>query len=66
MLPGRSNNMIRFAKSMTEDEIKQAAAYFSAMKPAVWTKVVETQTVAKSYVGEGNMRFVPKGTPRSR
>ena len=57
MLPGRSNNMIRFAKNMTDEEIKQAAAYFSAIKPVVWTKVVETDTVPKSYVGEGNMRF---------
>jgi cytochrome c553 len=64
MLPGRSNNMIRFAKNMTEDEIKQAAAYFSAMKPVVWTKVVETDMVAKSYVGEGNMRFAAAGNAR--
>jgi cytochrome c553 len=61
MLPGRSNNMIRFAKNMTDDEIKQAAAYFSSMKPIAWTKVVETATVPKTYVGEGNMRFAAAG-----
>jgi len=61
MLPGRSNNMIRFAKNMTEDEIKQAAAYFASIKPVVWTKVVETDMVSKSYVGEGNMRFAETG-----
>jgi cytochrome c553 len=61
MLPGRSNNMIRFAKAMTDDEIKQAAAYFSSIKPFAWTKVVETATVPKSYVGEGNMRFSAEG-----
>ena len=61
MLPGRSNNMIRFAKNLTDDEMKQAAAYFSSMKPFAWTKVVETATVPKSYVGEGNMRFAAEG-----
>jgi cytochrome c553 len=61
MLPGRSNNMIRFATNMTDDEIKQAAAYFSSIKPVAWTKVVETDMVAKSYVGEGNMRFASEG-----
>src|SRR5262245_11294817 len=64
MLPGRSNNMIRFATNMTDDEIKQAAAYFSAIKPVVWTKVVETDMVSKSYVGEGNMRFASAGSAK--
>jgi cytochrome c553 len=61
MLPGRSNNMIRFAKALTDEEIKQAAAYFSSIKPFAWTKVVEAATVPKSYVGEGNMRFAAEG-----
>jgi len=34
------------------------------MKPAVWTKVVETTTVPKSYVGEGNMRFASEGNAK--
>jgi cytochrome c553 len=61
MLAGRSANMIRFAQNMTDDEMKQAAAYFSSMKPFAWTKVVEAATVPKSYVGEGNMRFAAEG-----
>jgi cytochrome c553 len=61
-LPGRSANMINFAKAMSDAEIKQAAAYFSSIKPVAWTKVKETATVPKSYVGEGNMRFVSAGT----
>ena len=64
MLPGRSNNMINFSKAMTEAEMKQAAAYFSSIKPGVWNKVVETATVAKSYVGEGNMRFASEGSEK--
>jgi len=63
-LPGRSANMIRFAKAMTDEEIKQAAAYFAAIKQTIWNKVVETDTVPKSYVGEGNMRFVSAGTEK--
>src|SRR5256885_5203738 len=34
------------------------------MAPAVWTKVVETNTVPKSYVGEGNMRFAAEGSAK--
>jgi cytochrome c553 len=61
-LPGRSANMINFAKAMNEADVKQAAAYFSAIKPVIWTKVKETATVPKTYVGEGNMRFASTGT----
>src|SRR5438105_255576 len=58
---GRSANMIMFSKELADDDVKQAAQYFSTMRPAVWTKVIETDTVPKSYVGEGNMRFVSEG-----
>ena len=64
MLPGRSNNMIRFAQNMTDEEMKQAAAYFSSIKQITWNKVVETDMVPKSYVGEGNMRFVSAGNDK--
>ena len=61
-LAGRSANMINFAKAMSEADMKQAAAYFSSIKPVVWTKVKEIATVPKTFVGEGNMRFVSTGT----
>lgn len=48
-------------KSMTEDEMKQAAQWFSSLKAGPWTKVVETDTVPKSYIGKGRMRFVAPG-----
>lgn len=63
-LPGRSNNMINFAKNLTDEEVKQAAAYFSSIKQMPWTKVVETDTVPKSFVGEGNMRFAAGGNDK--
>jgi len=60
----RSSNMIDFAKALTDDEVKEAAQYFANMPPAVWTKVVETDMVPKSFVGEGNMRFVAEGNAK--
>jgi cytochrome c553 len=61
---GRSANMIMFAAALTDDDIKEAAQYFSSIKPAVWTKVVETTTVPKTFVGEGNMRFASEGSAK--
>jgi cytochrome c553 len=61
---GRSGNMIMFASALTDDDVKEAAQYFASIKPAVWTKVVETTTVPKSYVGEGNMRFASEGNAK--
>jgi cytochrome c553 len=53
----RATNMIAFAKALSDDEVRAAAEYFSALKPNVWTKVIETDTVPASYVGPGAMRF---------
>jgi cytochrome c553 len=58
----RATNMITFAEALSEDDIRSAAEYFSALKPNVWTKVIETDTVPASYIGPGGMRFtVPTG-----
>jgi cytochrome c553 len=40
--------MAGFAKNMTEDEIKAAARYFSAIPSTPWIKVVESDTVPKT------------------
>ena len=48
-----TNLMIQFAKNMTDDEIKQAAEYFGAMKWTPWMKVVETNTVPKTRIAGG-------------
>jgi len=50
---GNTNLMIAIAKGMTEDEIKQAADYFAAMKWTPWMKVVETATVPKTRIAGG-------------
>jgi len=50
--PQRSPNvlMTAIAKAANDDEIQGAAAYFSALKPKSNTKVVETDTVPKTYI----------------
>src|SRR5215471_17546711 len=44
-----ASNMINFSKSMTDEDAKAAAEYFASIKPARWTKVVETDTVPMTY-----------------
>ena len=48
-----TNNMIRFAKNMSDDEIKAAAEYFSSMKWTPWIRVEETNTVPKTRIAGG-------------
>jgi len=45
------------ASGMSEDEMKQASEWFAALKPRAWNKIVETDTVPKTYIGKGRMRF---------
>ena len=53
----RTTNMAAFAKAISDDDVRAAAEYFAALKPGVWTKVIETDTVPKTFVGAGAMRF---------
>jgi cytochrome c553 len=53
----RGGIMIQIAKGISPEDTKAAAEYFSGMKHPVWYKVVETDTVPKSYLGNGAMRF---------
>ncbi len=50
--------MAAMAKVLTEAEIKDAAEYFASVKPRPWIRVVETDTVPKSFVGPGNKRLL--------
>jgi cytochrome c553 len=38
------------AKAASEDEVRQAAEYFAAIRPIPWVKVIETATPPKTYV----------------
>ena len=45
--------MAGFAVQMTDEEIQQAAEYFSSMKFTPWIEVVETDTVPKTRISGG-------------
>ena len=53
-----SARMNAIAKDVTDEESKQVAEWFAALKPAAFTKVIEADTVPKTIVGQGRMRFV--------
>jgi cytochrome c553 len=45
--------MAVFAKNMTDDEIRQSAEYFGAIKWTPWIKVIESKTAPKTKVNNG-------------
>jgi cytochrome c553 len=53
-----SGTMVAMAKVITDEEIKDAANYFASLKPRPWIRVVEADTVPKSYIGPGNKRLL--------
>jgi cytochrome c553 len=38
------------AKTTSDEDVRQAAEYFAALKPAVWVKVIETATPPKTFI----------------
>lgn len=60
----RATTMITIAQAMSDADALAASEYFASLKPGVWTEVVETETVPKTYVGAGGMRFVAPGDER--
>jgi cytochrome c553 len=58
----RATTMIMIAQAISDADALAASEYFSSLKPGVWTKVIEADAVAKSYIGAGAMRFTaPEG-----
>ena len=53
-----SGTMVAMLKVITDAEIREAAEYFASLKPMPWIRLVETDTVPKSYIGPGNKRLV--------
>ena len=54
--------MNAIAKTMSEADIRQAAEWFASLKPRPWVRVVETDTVPKSFVSaRGRMRLPMPG-----
>ena len=54
-----TNQMIQFARSMTDDERKDAAKYFSSMKWTPWIRVIEANMVPKSQIANGIFLKLP-------
>jgi cytochrome c553 len=58
----RTTAMASIARALKPEDAKEAAAYFSAIKPRPgYVKVKEAAMVPKTFVGEGAMRFVTEG-----
>jgi cytochrome c553 len=55
------HRMSEIAKGMTEQDAKEASAYFASLKPRHWIRVVETDTVPETYMNEGRRRYVRPG-----
>ena len=53
-----SGSMLAIAKAISEEGGKQAAEYFASLKQPKWIRVVEAETVPKTYVAGGNKRVI--------
>jgi cytochrome c553 len=54
--------MTAIGKAVSEDDVKQSAEWFASLKPVVWTKVVETYDVPRTYVNKARQRLpLPAG-----
>jgi cytochrome c553 len=54
---GRAARMNNIAAGVPDEEMRKAVEFFAALKPAVWYKVIEAQTVPKTWVNGGRMRL---------
>ena len=50
------------AKNLSDEDAKQAAEWFAALKPKVWQPVVETDRVPKTFINEHLMRMPLPGS----
>ena len=57
----RAARMNGIAKGLPDEDMRKAVEFFAALKPAVWYKVEEAQTVPKTWVNGGRMRFALPG-----
>lgn len=58
----RAARMNGISKAISDEDARQACEWFASLKPAVWYKVVEAQTVPKSWVNTARMRLpLPEG-----
>jgi cytochrome c553 len=53
--------MVNLAGHVSDEDVRQAAAYFSSLKPRPWIKVVETGTAPKTRIGGGMLVALTDG-----
>ena len=53
--------MTAIGMALTDEEAMQASEYFAMLKPIPWEKVVETDTVPKTYVNKARQRIALPG-----
>jgi cytochrome c553 len=53
--------MNAIAQEVSDEESRQAAEWFSTLKPRAFSRVIEAASVPKTFVGQGRMRFVQPG-----
>jgi len=52
-----SGSMTTIAKEISDVDVRASAEYFASVKARPWIRVVETDTVPKTYVASGNKRI---------
>jgi cytochrome c553 len=56
--------MTAIGKATSEQDVREAAAWFATLKPVPrWSIVEERAMVPKTYLGQGRMRFIDKDAP---
>jgi len=56
--------MTAIAQATSDQDVREAAAYFASLKPvARWSIVEERATVPKTFLGQGRMRFIDIDMP---
>ncbi len=55
------NFMIALAKAATDEEMSQAAGYFASIKPESFVRVVESETVPRTFVAGAMLAKLPGG-----
>jgi cytochrome c553 len=58
---GPQNNMILVGKNATDEDVAPAAAYFAALKPQSFIKVIESEVVPKTIVAGSILAKAPEG-----
>ena len=57
-----TTRMTDIGKATSEADAREAAEWFATLKPRPWVRVVESNTVPKSFIGNARMRFLrPEG-----